>query len=152
MKFLITLSAFFVFNLSLFAQLPGKVRKMEGLWEYRQGSGFEKWKVQGEAMVGESFRVNKLGDTLIAERMTIKSVNNRLVLQINAINIIDDSVRIVTRNFIGKKRKMEFTSIDAIGIRSLTYKTKLFSRKKLLLFLKGTGAENRRKLVLIRKE
>ena len=65
MKFLITLSAFFVFNLSLFAQLPRKVQKIEGLWGYRQGSGFEKWKVQGDAIVGESFRVNKIGDKLI---------------------------------------------------------------------------------------
>lgn len=152
MKFLFSLSAFLLFSSTLFGQLPNKVQKMEGLWEYKQGSGFEQWKIQDNTLVGESFRISKLGDTLIAERMKIKSLNNRLVLQINAYNIIGDSVRVVTRNFIGKKRKMEFTSIDAVGIRSLTYKTRCFSRKKLFIFIEGPGIDNRRKLVLNRKD
>lgn len=134
------------------AQLPGKVKKLEGLWEYKEGSGFEKWVLNGEVLIGESFRINKLGDTMITERFEIRSVNKRLVLSLKAYNVVGDSLAEKNRSLIGKKRKMEFTSIDGVKLETLTYKPAFLSRKKMFLYIGLTSDEKPRKLVLIRKD
>lgn len=138
--------------LNALAQLPGKVEKMEGLWRYRQGSGFERWSLNGDVMVGESFRINKLGDTLITERFEIRSVNNRLVLNLKAYHMVGDSIAEKSRSLIGKKRKMDFAAIDGVTLESLFYKPAFLSRKKMYLYIGHFGDEKPRKLVLIREE
>lgn len=146
------LIAILLLGSSAFAQLPGKVKKLEGLWEYRQGSGFEKWELRDDVLYGESFRISKFGDTLIAERMEIRSVNKRLTLSVQSYNIIDDSLRIKTRDFIGKKRKMEFSGFSQQNATTITYKPKFFSRKRMNLWI-GNGPQSEpRKLVLIRQD
>ena len=141
-----------ILSASSFAQLPSSAQKMEGLWEYKEGSGFEKWELDGDILRGESFRVNLLGDTIVAERMEIKSINKRLVLSVTAYNIVDDSLRIVNKDFIGKKRKTEFTSISAISTVSLEYKRPFFFRNRMFLFVHRSGIDKPRKLVLYKQD
>lgn len=146
------LIAILLMGTSVFAQLPNKVKKLEGLWEYKEGSGFEKWELKDDVLYGESFRISKLGDTLIAERMEMRSVNKRLVLSVQSFNIVDDSLRIKTREFIGKKRKMEFSGFSQQNATTLTYKPKFFSRKKMNLWIGSGPKSDPRKLVLIRQD
>ena len=135
-----------------YAQLPNRVRKLEGLWEYRQGSGFERWQLQGDVMNGESFRINKLGDTLIAERFEISYVNKRLVMDLKAYHMVRDSVRIKQKTLIGKRRRMEFTSVTGIQLETLRYRFGFFSKKRLKLFVHHQGAQSPQKLVLLRRD
>lgn len=59
------------------------VSKLEGTWNYIGGTGFERWRVQENELIGEAFRFTALGDTLLTERMRIASKNGKLVLEIS---------------------------------------------------------------------
>lgn len=134
------------------AQLPNRVQKLEGLWEYSAGSGFERWTMKDDVMYGESFRVNKLGDTIIAEKFEIKSVNDRLVLNLKAYHIVDDSIRVSEKVLIGKRRKMEFSSVSGIQLETLYFKFGFLSKKRLKLFVYHEGVVDPQKLLLTRRE
>lgn len=147
---------FFLLALSIIytaeAQLPNRVRKLQGLWEYRQGSGFEKWNLHGDRMIGESFRINKLGDTLVAERFEITYINKRLVMDLKAYHMVGDSVLVRQKTLIGKRRKMEFTSVTGIKLEKLRYRFGFFSKKRLKLFIHHQSSMDPQKLVLLRRE
>lgn len=136
----------------LSAQLPNRVKKLEGLWEYREGSGYERWRTEGEVMFGESFRVNKLGDTLVAEQFEIRYINKRLVLNLKAYHIVGDSLAMKERTLIGKRRKMEFSNTSSIGIKTMHFKLGFFSKKRLKLFVYYEGIEAPQKLRLTKRE
>ena len=68
------------------AQLNDPVLKLEGTWRFKESPGFEKWKRSGNEMIGEAYRVNKMGDTSLVEEMRISSVNNRLIYQSTTFN------------------------------------------------------------------
>ncbi len=138
--------------LSAMAQLPKSVEKMDGLWAYRAGSGFERWQLTGDVMCGESFRINKLGDTVIAERMTIQTINKRLVMHLEAFHMVNDTLEVVERDLIGKKRKMEFTGIRTVELESLTYKRAFLSKKKMFILIQRKGNKKPQKLILIRQD
>lgn len=134
------------------AQLPNRVKKLEGVWEYREGSGFEKWELHGDVMFGESFRINKLGDTLVAERFEISYVNKRLVLNLKAYHMVGDTIQIKERILIGKRRKMEFSSLTGMKLETFRFKFGCFSKKRLKLIVQHHGIPNPQKLRLTRKE
>ena len=134
----------------VYAQLPNRVKKLEGLWEYKEGSGYERWTLNGDVMQGESFRVNKLGDTTVAERFEIKSINNRLVLNLKAYHMVGDSTVVKEKTLIGKKRKMAFTSTSRGGLRSLQIKLGFFFKNRLKLQIYNRGLEEPQKLRLVR--
>jgi hypothetical protein len=134
------------------AQLPNRVKKLEGLWEYREGSGFERWTMKDDVMYGESFRINKLGDTLVAERFEISYVNKRLVLNLTAYHMVEDSLSVREKTLIGKKRKMEFSSVSGIQLETLYFKFGFLSKKRLKLFVYHEGVEDPQKLRLVRRE
>lgn len=133
------------------AQLPNRVKKLEGLWAYKEGSGFEKWTFKDDVMYGESFRVNKLGDTLVAEKFEIHYINNRLVLEMEAYHILGDSLVVQERTFIGKKRKLEFTALNNTGVKSIHFKFGFLTRKRLKLFIHTRGLSEPQKLRLNRQ-
>ncbi len=149
-------SLLFVFVLAvmpmLHAQLPNRVTKLQGLWEYGEGSGYERWFLKNDIMYGESFRINKLGDTIVAERFEIQYVNKRLVLNLKAYHTKGDSVVVQERVLIGKKRKMEFSSVSSSQLRSLHFKFGFLTRNRLKLFVSHQGVEKPQKLRLIRRE
>ncbi|MCR9172223.1 MAG: hypothetical protein NXI10_07010 [bacterium] len=143
---------FFVTSTSLlFAQLPNRVKKLEGLWEYRQGSGYEKWERRGEVMYGESFRINKLGDTLVAEKFEISYVNKRLILNLTAYHMVNDSIRIKEKVLVGKRRKMKFTGLNGNRLEELEFKFGLFSRNRLKLLIHHHGILKPQKLRMVRR-
>lgn len=151
MKFLIILIAILC-STGAFAQLPKKVKKLEGTWSYKEGSGYEKWSMNGDIMNGESFRINKLGDTIIAERFVMKVVNKRLVLHMDAYRMQGDSVHIESRDLIGEKRKMLFTNLNGVKLETLEYKTAFLSKRKLYIILTSPTTDKARKLTLYRQE
>lgn len=152
MKWILFVVVVLGLNCFVQAQLPRKVQKLEGTWAYKAGSGFERWNLVGDVLEGESFRVNKLGDTIIAERMQIKSINKRLMLHLEAFHIIGDSLHVRSRDLIGKRKKMEFTGIQTVDLETLTYKTALFSKKKLYIYILRKGSKKPQKLILSRQE
>lgn len=152
MKWILFFAVFLGSNFGLQAQLPRAVNKLEGTWAYKAGSGFERWKLLGDVMHGESYRVNKLGDTIIAERMQIQSINKRLMLHLEAFHTVNDSLRVYSRDLIGKRKKMEFTGIQTVDLEVLTYKRAFFSKNKLFIYILRKGSKKPQKLVLIRQE
>jgi len=134
------------------AQLPNRVKKLEGLWEYREGSGYEKWELRGDILFGESFRINKLGDTLVAERFEISYVNKRLVLNLKAFHMVSDSIQVKEKVLIGKRRKLEFSSLTGTKLETLQFKFGCFSRNRLKLIVQHHGIPDPQKLRLNRKE
>jgi len=136
----------------VYAQLPNRVKKLEGVWEYRRGSGFEKWTMRGDRMVGQSFRINKLGDTIVAERFEITYINKRLVMDLKAYHTVGDSVLMRQKTLIGKRRKLEFTSVTGVKLDKLRYRFGFLSRKRLKLFVYHPEVVKPQKLVLLRRD
>ncbi len=134
------------------AQLPNRVKKLEGLWEYNEGSGFERWEQRGEVMYGESFRINKLGDTLIAENFEISYVNKRLVLNLTAYHMVNDSIQIKEKVLVGKRRKMEFSGLSGNRLKQLEFKFGFLSKNRLKLFIHHQGMLKPQKLRMVRRE
>lgn len=134
------------------AQLPNRVKKLEGLWEYNEGSGFERWEMRGDVMYGESFRINKLGDTLVAEKFEISSVNKRLILNLTAYHMVGDSIQIKERVLIGKRKKMEFSGLSGNRLTDLEFKFGFLSRNRLKLFIHHQGILTPQKLRMVRRE
>ncbi len=134
------------------AQLPNRVKKLEGLWEYREGSGYERWEQRGDVMYGESFRINKLGDTLVAESFEISYVNKRLILNLKAHHMVDDSIYIKEKVLVGKRRKMQFTGLTGNRLQEMQFKFGFFSRNRLKLFIHHQGMLKPQKLRMVRRE
>lgn len=135
-----------------YGQLPSRVQKLEGLWEYREGSGYERWERRGDVMYGESFRINKLGDTLVAESFEISYVNKRLILNLKAYHMVNDSIRVKERVLVGKRRKMHFTGLTGNRLEELEFNFGFFSKNRLKLFVHHQGMLKPQKLRMNRKE
>ncbi len=133
-----------------FGQLPNKVKALEGAWEYKNGSGFEIWRINGDILEGESYRYTRLRDSIHGEDMTIKTVNNVLVHSIQQYSIDADSSDIATKKmiFIGGKRKMKFINSEARVPYSITYRFGFLNRKKLKVFIQHGSESKKTKIVL----
>lgn len=109
----------FLFSLTLavnvVAQLPNKVQKLEGVWKYNQGSGYEVWEANGnDEMIGTAYRVNpKTGDSSKVESLWIRKTNRNLVYSMETFKMRADTVITETHDFVGGKRKMKFYNIDS---------------------------------------
>lgn len=132
----------------LHAQLNGPVLKLEGTWRFKESPGFEKWKRSGNEMIGEAYRVNKMGDTSLVEEMRISSVNNRLIYQSTTFNRTLDSVVRVEHNFIGKRRKMTFTNIELDLPYAIVYRIGFFNKRKLRIQIYFNEGEKGKMMVL----
>lgn len=97
------------------AQLPSKVQKLEGVWKYNQGSGYEVWKSNGETeMLGTAYRVNpKTGDSSKVESLWIRRTNRNLIYSMETFKMKADTVVSEMHDFVGGKRKMKFYNIDS---------------------------------------
>lgn len=133
------------------AQLPNRVKKLEGLWEYRHGSGYERWEQRGEVMYGESFRINKLGDTLVAESFEISLVNKRLIMNLKAYHMVNDSIRIKEKVLVGKRRKMQFSGLNGNRLEQLEFKLGFLFRNRLKLIVSHKGVLEPQKLRMTRR-
>lgn len=147
------LIALFLFTSGItLAKLPSNVKKLVGTWEYKEGSGFESWRLEGDVLVGEAFRINKLNDTIVAEQFKINKVDKNLVLHLDAYQIVNDSLEIRERKFLGGKRKLKFTNIESESPISLHYKFGIFSKNKLKIFITILEGSKPQKLTLFRQK
>jgi hypothetical protein len=134
----------------LMAQLPGAAKKLVGEWEYKEGSGFETWQLNGEELEGHAYRVSKLRDTSIVEDLTIKRVNKNLVHIMKIYSVVNDSTITNTYHFLGNKRKLKFINIDSNTPYSIQYKFGFLNRNKLFIKIQYGPYEKPSKLVLKR--
>ncbi len=119
-----------------FTQLPSKVMRLEGIWEFKQGSGYESWELQGEDMVGHAFQVNsKTGDTSKMEDIRIRLINGRLVYMMNTYSVLEDSLVKTVHHFIGERRKMNFVNMNTHIPVKIRYRFGFFNRKKLNIMI-----------------
>jgi hypothetical protein len=139
-------------NLS-YAQLPSKIKKMEGVWDYKLGSGFEVLEVVGDELVGVGYRVNrKTGDTTRVENNNIQLVNKNLMYTLTTYNVIGDSVSKTVQKFIADGKKMTFRNISNMTPYSIEFKMGLLSRNKLRMSINYGPNEDPVHLYLTRKK
>jgi hypothetical protein len=131
------LSRFLVVSLSIFltgfvfGQLPAKVKKLAGTWNFKEGGGYEVWELRDDEMIGSSYRISTVGDTSKVEDFELKKLNKSLVLNISTFTNSGDSVVVNKHSFVGGKRKMEFVNLDEPEPYSIDFKIGFFNRNKL---------------------
>lgn len=141
----------FVLNSGLpFAQLPSSVQKMEGNWRYKEGSGYESWKLKDEQLIGHAFRLTKTGDTSEVESFIIKKVNNRLVYNLSTFINQNDTLITTNRSFLGRKRKMDFVNISEDTPYSIQYAFGFLNKNKLKILVQNTISDKPTKYILFR--
>jgi hypothetical protein len=129
-----TLVVFFALSFGAFAQLPNKVKKMAGTWEYKFQSGFEILEVRGEELVGVGYRVNqKSSDTNRVENVRIRMANKNLVYSMTTYNVVQDSVVANTQEFVSSGRSLKFQNISAPTPYMIKYSFGFFNRNKLFV-------------------
>ena len=149
----LSICCFLLLSSSLFAQLPSKANKLIGVWKYKEGSGYEIWKSQGDVLIGEAYRVStKTGDSSKVEDMVLSRVNSNLIYKMKTFNHLNDSVVTTTHNFVGSKRKMTFVNIDAITPYSIRYRIGFFNKKKMKIHIHYSRNDKGLKLNLFKVE
>ena len=117
--------------------------KLQGEWDFRSGNGFDVWKYDDGKIVGLSYRISKLGDTLLTDQTTIaKTETGVLVHTVESNRIIGDSVHYSKLHFVSHKRKLEFVNIEGNTPYSIEYKLGFLNRRKLKIRIKfGVNSE-----------
>lgn len=132
MKWIVSVLVFFFAASMTYAQLPNKVKKMEGKWEYKLGSGFEVLEVVGDELVGVGYRINqKTNDTTRVENTNIELVNSNLIYTLTTYNVIGDSVSISVQKFVAKGKKMTFRNITNFTPYAIEFSMGFLNRNKL---------------------
>lgn len=134
----------------LFAQLPSSVLKLAGEWKYKSSESYEVWSLDSDELSGYAYRMNKVGDTSIVEKITIKKVNKNLFYSLETYNTIGDSIIILERKFIGGKRKMKFLNIENNSPYKIVYSFGFLNRNRLKIRIQYNVLDNPIKLILNR--
>ena len=132
------------------AQLPSKVRKLEGTWKYKTSENYEVWKLSDELLVGEAYRKNKVGDTSLVEKIEISKINRTLFYSLETYNNNGDSIIVQQRKFIGGKRKMKFLNINNNSPYMIYYSFGFLNKDKLKIKIQYGIIEKPMKLLLRR--
>lgn len=115
-----------------FGQLPKSAVNLLGEWKFKTGSGLEVWEMIGDELKGKEIRINKLGDSIVVEKMTIRFVNEQFVYIIQEHKIESDSVVHHSDNhFVSQNRKMKFFNIDSNVPVSIMYRFGFFNHRKV---------------------
>ncbi|MDG1332132.1 MAG: hypothetical protein P8P74_07370 [Crocinitomicaceae bacterium] len=147
------LLVFFAFSFGAFAQLPNKVKKMEGTWEYRFGSGLEILEVKGDELLGVGYRINqKLNDTTRVENVRMRMANKNLVYSMTTYNVIGDSVVPNIQEFVSSGRSLKFVNISAPTPHMIKYSFGFLNRNKLFIRVYHGPETKPVKLILTRKK
>ncbi len=150
MRFILFFSLF-VSTLT-YGQLPSNVEKLVGNWSYKTGSGLEQWELIGEELKGKEIRINKLGDSVVVEEMTIRYVNDQLVYVIEEHKASNDTlVHHDEKHFVSKNKKMKFLNIDANVPVLIHYKIGFFNKKKVKIKIQFGENDKPVKLLMFRK-
>ena len=153
MKLIVSvLIVFFGSNLA-FSQLPNKVKKLEGKWEYKLGSGFEVLEVVGDELRGVSYRINqKTNDTTSVENTNIQVLNNELIYSLMTYNVIGDSIVKTVQKFESEGKKLNFRNVSLSTPYSIHFTVGFFNRNKLKISIYHGPNENPVHLYLIRQK
>jgi hypothetical protein len=134
MKRIGPLLVFCVLSIGAFAQLPNKVKKMEGTWVYKFRSGFEILEVKGDQLLGVGYRVNqKSNDTSRVENVKIRMANKNLIYSMTTYNVVKDSVVSTTQEFVSSGRRLKFQNISAPTPYMIKYSLGFFNKNKMFI-------------------
>ena len=147
------LVVFCILSMGAFAQLPSKVKKMEGTWEYKFRSGFETLEVKGDELLGVGYRVNqKTSDTSRVENVRIRMANRNLIYSMTTYNVIRDSVVSTTQEFVGSGKRLKFQNISAPTPYMIKYSFGFFNRNKMFIRVYHGPDAKPIKLILTKKK
>lgn len=147
------LVVFFALSFGAFAQLPNKVEKMAGTWEYKFRSGFEILEVKGDELVGAGYRVNqKSRDTSRVENVRIRMANKNLVYSMTTYNVVNDSVVSNTQEFVASGKRLKFQNISAPTPYMIKYSFGFLNRNKMFIRIYHGPEAKPIKLILTRKQ
>lgn len=131
-----------VFSNHGFSQLKGQSLKLEGIWKYEGGSGYEVWEKKNESeMTGSGFRLTKFGDTLKVEELRLSVINSNLVYTLTTRQQSATGIEVHKYSFISDKRKLDFLNIENSSPSSVKYKFGLLSKKKLKIIIGFEGKD-----------
>lgn len=148
-----TLLVFVVLSFGTFAQLPNRVKKMAGTWEYKFRSGFEILEVKGDELVGVGYRVNqKSSDTSRVENVRIRMANKNLVYSMTTYNVISDSIVSNTQEFVSSGKRLKFQNISAPTPYMIRYSFGFLNKNKLFIRVYHGPEAKPIKLILTRKK
>lgn len=148
-----TLAVIFLLSFGAFAQLPSKVKKMAGTWEYKLRSGYEVFEEKGDELMGVGYRVNqKSSDTSQVETVRIRMANKNLVYSMTTYNVVEDSVVASTHEFISSGKRMKFQNISAPTPYMIKYSFGFFNKNKLFIRVYPGLEAKPIKLILTRKK
>ena len=140
-------------SVTAFGQLPSKVKKMEGTWEYQFRSGFEILKVEGDELIGSGYRVNlKSNDTSKVEHIRIQMLANSMVYSMTTYFMVADSVVTTTQKFVSSKKKLLFQNITDLTPNSIKYSFGFLNRNKMIIRVYLGPGTKPTKLILTRKQ
>lgn len=125
---------FFALSLSFsgFSQFKGKAKHLIGVWEYSAGSGYEIWTDAGTHLIGQGFRSNKLGDSILVEEIRLEQINKTLIYTMETQNFNPgDSNEVKKYTFVSTHKKLDFVNTANEMPYELIYKFGFFSKKKL---------------------
>ncbi len=132
MKLIVSALIVFFASSITYAQLPNKVKKMEGKWEYKLGSGFEVLEIVGDELVGVGYRINqKTNDTTRIENTNIELVNSNLIFTLTTYNVIGDSIAKSVQKFVAKGKKLTFRNITNLTPYAIEFSMGFLNRNKL---------------------
>mgnify|MGYP007025850626 CR=1 FL=1 len=153
MKRIGVLLVFIVLAAGAFAQLPSKVKKMEGTWEYKFRSGYEILDVKGDELHGVGYRINrKSGDTSRVENVRIHMANKVLVYSMTTYNLAMDSVVSLTQKFVSSGKKLRFQNITDPTPYAIKYSFAFLNRNKLFIRVYLGPDTKPSKIILTRKQ
>lgn len=135
-----------------YAQLPKNANYFEGCWTYEGGSGFDVWKLSNGNLIGESYRISKLGDTTKVENQSIDYVNGAYIYKVKSFNYVEDSVVINENDFVGGKRKFDFVNITESSPYMISYRIRFWNKSKMIIKFYYTPNDKGVKLKLNRRK
>jgi hypothetical protein len=143
MKLMVSVLIVFFASSIAYSQLPSKVKKLEGKWEYKLGSGFEVLEIVGDELVGVGYRINqKTNDTTSVENTNIQVVNNVLIYSLTTYNVIGDSITKTVQKFVSEGKKLKFRNVTSSTPYSIHFTSGFLHRNKLKISIYHGPNEN----------
>ena len=133
---------------SVNAQIKGKAKHLPGIWKYEAGTGYEIWEMNGNTLNGRGYRVNKLGDSVLVETITILYINKNLSFKLETPQLDSLNNASFIGRYIGDGKKLDFRTIEGKMPERIRYKFGFFSKKKLKILMYNMDGDDAQKIVL----
>lgn len=147
------LFSFLFLSFYSFGQVPRITESLIGEWKFKAGTGLERWKLIGDELKGEEIRINKLGDSIVVEEMTIRSVNNHLIYVVEEHKVGNNSiVQHHANHFVSRNTKMNFYNIDSNVPSFISYRFGFLNRNRVKIKISFNENEKPVKLLMFRKK